>query len=84
MLTPEIEYMQNANDRKTNILYETVSKIKQYSMFLNEEAKKQNQRLDDMENQMNKAEHLLKKTRKMNSKKWITVAFLLFFVWLFI
>ena len=52
MLQPESAFIENENDKMTDILSQTVSKIKAYSLFINKETERQNQNLEDMENQM--------------------------------
>lgn len=58
----ERQYLQAENDHVTDVLYETSLQIKQYSLMLREQAVQQNQRLDDMEKQMETADNHLRKT----------------------
>ena len=61
MLQPESTFIYEENYKMTDILYDTVSQIKNYSLLLREESDIQNQNLKDVENQMNTTSHLFKK-----------------------
>ena len=86
MLQPESVFLEKENDKMTDILSQTVSKIKTYSLFLNKETEKQNQNLEDMENQMDKSDQfftrLTFKQHEIKSKTWIVVGIVMFFIWI--
>ena len=88
MLQPESAFLEKENDTMTDILSETVSKIKAYSLFLNKETEKQNQNLEDMENQMDKSDQfftkLTLKQHEIKSKTWIVVGVVVFLIWIII
>ena len=88
MLQPESVFLEKENDKMTDILSQTVSKIKTYSLFLNKETEKQNQNLEDMENQMDKSDQfftrLTFKQHEIKSKTWIVVGVVMFFIWIII
>lgn len=74
MMFREQDFLESQNDKATDMLYETSMQIRQYSLMLREQAAQQNEQLDDMGKEINKADKMLQKTmynmKQMTHYKW--------------